>query len=53
MNKENIISIVSSIIISLIVALLFFKILYNKKTIILNYKLDNNDEIKINNKCYN
>ena len=53
MYKENIISIILSIITALIVAIMFYKILYNKKTIILNYKIDNNDEIEINNRCYN
>ena len=52
MDKENPISIVISIIISFVIALFFYKILTNKKTIILNYKLDNNDKIKVNNKCY-
>ena len=39
-----------SIFISLIISILYYKILLTKNVIILNYELDNNDII---DKCYN
>ena len=46
---------ISSILLALIFGFIIYNVLLMKKTIILNYKfnLNQNDKIRINNKCYN
>lgn len=41
-----------SIIISIIVGILLYKIFLKKNTIILNYNIKKKDNLEINNKCF-